>query len=196
LALTLGLGSPAGLAAELIELGVADEGGIYTVRLEMELDAAADHVQQILMNYRQLHRLNPSIVESHTLPSPDGKSARVYTRMETCVFFYCTGFSRVEDIVQSASGDLVAVIVPELSDFKTGRARWRIREKGARTLLVYEASMQPDFFITPLLGNYLVKKKLTHALLVSFNRIECCARSRLRASHQGSARETKPQTCL
>ena len=125
-------------AAELIKLRVDHDSGIYTVTLEMELDVAADHVQRVLTNYDQLHRLNPSIVESRLLSSPDDGVVRVFTRMKHCVLFFCSGFTRVEDVHRSASGDLIAVIVPGQSDFRAGIARWHITAHGNRTLLVYE----------------------------------------------------------
>ena len=164
-------------AAELIKLEVDQTGGTYTIRLEMELDVSADRVQRVLMNYRQLHRLSPSIVESRRLPSPHDGYARVFTRMDSCVLFICRELIRVEDIYQTASGDLVAVIVPGQSDFKAGTALWRITRCGQHTRLVYEASMQPGFFIPPMFGSYLVKKKMEDELLTSINRIECCASS-------------------
>ena len=164
-------------AAELIKLEVDQTGGTYTIRLEMELDVSADRVQQVLTNYRQLHRLSPSIIESRRLPSPHDGYARVFTRMDSCVLFICRELIRVEDIYQTASGDLVAVIVPGQSDFKAGTALWRITRRGEHTLLVYEASMQPGFFIPPMFNSFLVKKKMEHELLTSINRIECCANS-------------------
>ena len=90
-------------AAELIKLEVDQTEGTYTIRLEMELDVSADRVQQVLMNYRQLHRLSPSIVESRRLPSPQDGYSRVFTRMDSCVLFICRELIRVEDIYQTAS---------------------------------------------------------------------------------------------
>lgn len=174
-------------AAELINLDTNYKKGIYTVRLEMELDVTAGHVKQVLTDYHQLHLLNPSIVESRLLSFSDYGYARVFTRVKSCVLFYCREFTRVEDVYQSASGDLVALIVPEQSDFKAGQAVWRITEYGNRTLLVYEASMQPDFFIPPVIGSYLVEEKVKDELLVSFNRIECCASSKVHSSESKSA---------
>ncbi len=200
LILLLSLGHVSALAAaELISLEVGPEGDTYTVRLEMKLDVAADDVHQLLTNYHQLHRLHPSIVESRLLVSPGDGFSRVFTRMESCVFFFCNRFIRVEDVYQSASGDLMAVIVPGQSDFKSGTAIWRITKNGQHTVLVYEASIQPDFFIPPMIGNYLVKEKLKDELLVSFKRIECCASFRAPASERKVAAESghiqRPRTC-
>jgi len=164
-------------AADLIQLDVEHKEGTYTIRLEMELDVTADRIQQVLTNYSQLHRLSPSIVESRRLSSPRDGYARVFTRMDSCVLFYCRELTRVEDIYQTSSGDLVAVIVPGQSDFKAGTAWWRITGRGEHSLLVYEANMQPGFFIPPMFGSYLVKKNIKDELLTSINRIECCASS-------------------
>ena len=164
-------------AAELISLDVGQDGDTYTVRLEMELAVTGTHVQQVLTNFRQLHRLNPSIVESRILASPENGFSRVFTRLQSCVLFFCSEVTRVEDVYEFSSGDLMAVVVPEQSDFKAGTSFWRITERGDHTLLIYEASMQPGFYIPPMIGSYFVKQKLRDELLVSFNRIECCAGS-------------------
>jgi hypothetical protein len=186
-------------AAELINLDVDHEEGIFTVRLEMELDVTADLVRQVLTNYDQLYRVNPFIVESRLLSSLDDGYARVFTRMESCVLFFCSEFTRVENVYQSATGDLLAVIVPGQSDFKYGTAIWKITARGRRTLLVYEASMQPDFFIPPMIGRYLVQKKLKDELLVSFKRIEWCASSRMSLSESIPGAESthvqRPEVC-
>ena len=73
----------------------------------------------------------------------------------------------------------MAVIVPEMSDFGSGTSLWRVSRHGRRSRLVYEARMQPDFFIPPLVGRYFVEHKLKNERLMTFQRIECAARTRL-----------------
>ena len=112
----------------------------------------------------------------------------------------CAYLSRAgRNVYQSASCDLLAIIVPGQSDFKYGTTIWKITARGRRTLLVYEASMQPDFFIPPMIGRYLVQKKLKDELLVSFSRIECCASSRVSLSESVPGAEStyvqRPEVC-
>ncbi len=187
------------MGAELTRVDLDSEGGVYRIRLEMELDIAADYVNDVLMDFRHIYRLNPSIVESRILPSPIEGATRVYTRMEGCVLFYCTEFSRVEDVRKLGSGKLVAVIVPEMSDFESGTALWRISQHGERSQLIYEARMQPEFFVPPLIGSYLVKKKLKAELLMAFQRIECNAKARSWAKEIGNDgafwKKEKSMTC-
>ncbi|MEN8207227.1 MAG: hypothetical protein ABFS24_14645 [Pseudomonadota bacterium] len=173
-------------AAELTHVDVNSDGGVYRIRLEMKLDIAADYVSEVLTDYRHIYRLNPSIVESRLLASPNEGTSRVYTRMEGCVLFYCTEFIRVEDVRELDSGDLVAVIVPELSDFGSGAALWQITQQGERSQLVYEANFQPGFFVPPLVGSYFVKKKLKAEIMMAFQRVECNAKVRLWAKELGN----------
>lgn len=172
-------------AAELTRVDVDSTGDVYRIRLEMVLDIAADYVNEVLTDYRHFYRLNPSIVESRMLPPPNEGTVRVYTRMEGCVLFYCTEFTRVDDVRELDSGELVAVIVPDMSDFGSGTALWRITQHGDRSRLVYEAQIQPDFFVPSLIGSYFVKHKLKAELLTVFQRIECNAKARLQVEMVG-----------
>jgi abortive infection bacteriophage resistance protein len=106
--------------------------------------------------------------------------------MEGCVLFYCTEFTRVDDVRELDSGELVAVIVPDMSDFGSGTALWRITQHGDRSRLVYEAQIQPDFFVPSLIGSYFVKHKLKAELLTVFQRIECNAKARLQVEMIGN----------
>lgn len=96
--------------------------------------------------------------------------------MTGCVAFFCKDVGRVEDVRKLASGDLQSVIVPELSDLRSGAAQWYIHQTGQRTRVTYQASMEPGFFIPPLIGSYFVKHNIRTELLISFARIECIAK--------------------
>jgi hypothetical protein len=55
---------------------------------------------------------------------------------------------------------LVTVALPERSDFSVYATRWRVIEAEGKTRLAFEASMQPDFWIPPLIGTWAVERKL------------------------------------
>jgi hypothetical protein len=177
----LALGLPASLvAAELEEVAVSDQDGVYQISLRMLLDVPARQVREVLTDYRHIYRLNPSIVETRLLPTPDaGRAARVYTRMQSCVGFYCREFSRVEDVWEHPSGEIETRIVPHMSDFDSGSTVWRIRDLGEHTELDYEASLEPRFFVPPVVGSYFVKRKFKEEALLSLHKIECIARVNL-----------------
>ena len=96
------------------------------------------------------------------------------------VLFFCKSVGRVEDVRELASGDLQAEIVPELSNLKSGTAEWRIQRAGEHTLVAYQADMEPDFFIPPLIGSYFVRSNIRKEIMTSFTRLECVAQMQAR----------------
>ncbi len=165
-------------AGELEDLAISDEAGAYHLSLKMRLEVPAEQVHAVLTDYRRIYRLNPSIIESRLLPEPDGTAARVFTRMQGCVGFFCREFSRVEDVWERPSGEIETRIVPEMSDFDSGVAYWRVQGRGDGTELSYEATLEPAFFVPPLVGGFFVKQKFKQETLLSFDKIECIARVR------------------
>jgi hypothetical protein len=174
-------------AADLAELQVSESEGVYRIRLVMQLQAPAQQVQYVLTDYTRIYRLNPSIIESEILPAPDHGVVRVRTRLLDCIAFFCKQIERVEDVRESGSGRLLATTVPALSSFKSGDAEWQIHRMGERTQVTYQAQMEPDFYIPPVIGSYFVKKKLLQGMLTSLERIECIARI-----HAGLERNLAP----
>jgi hypothetical protein len=174
------LGPAALCASEQEIVSIADNAGVYQISLKMLLDIPAQQVWEGLTDYRHIYRLNPSIVESRLLPAPDGgRTARVFTRIQGCIGFYCREFSRVEDVWERPPREIETRTVPDMSDFHSGSARWRIRDLGGRTELHYEATLEPAFFVPPVVGGYVLKRKLKEEILLSFDKIECLARVKL-----------------
>lgn len=163
-------------AGDLTVLQVTEKRGVYNMKMVMMVDAPAEYVRAVLTDYTRIYRLNPSIIASEMLPSPEAGVTRVKTVMTGCVAFFCRDVGRVEDVRELASGDLQAVIVPELSNLRSGAAEWNIRPAGERTKVTYQAHMEPDFFIPPLIGSYFVKQNIRKELITSFARIECVAK--------------------
>jgi hypothetical protein len=187
LLMTLCLTRVAG-GAELGRVELSNKGNVYTIELEMDLDIAPRYVREVLTDYRHIYRLNPSIVDSRVLPSAPEGAARVLTRIEGCVLFHCVEVTRVEDVYETNANELTAVIVPEMSDFWSGKALWRITSEGDRSRLVYEAQLEPEMFIPPLVGTYFVKKKFKEEMMTTFQRIECNARARWLIDEAGGDR--------
>ena len=68
---------------------------------------------------------------------------------------------RVQEAETLASGDIMTVIDPSMSDFREGRVRYRLLpEDEDSTRLVTDALVVPDFWFPPLIGPALIKRKL------------------------------------
>ena len=173
-------GIPRLSAGDLTELQVTESDGIYHIKMVMVVHVPAKYVRSVLTDYAHIYRLNPSITESEILPSPEQGVVRVRTLMHGCVAFFCKDVGRVEDVRELVSGDLRAEIVPELSNLRSGHAEWAIQPLGEHTQVTYQADMEPDFFIPPLIGSYFVKRNMRKEIMVSFMRIECVAQIQAR----------------
>jgi hypothetical protein len=167
--------APAG-ARNLPNFEISENSGNYRVRMVMLIHAPARYVSSVLTDYKYIYRLNPSITESEILPSPRSGTVRVKTRMQGCILFFCRDVDRVEEVREVNAGHLQAVIIPELSDFTSGSADWRIQPVGDDSRIIYEAQATPAFFIPPVIGSYFVKRAFADAVITSFAKLECIAR--------------------
>ena len=162
-------------AGELVELKVVESQGIYRIRAVTLLDAPAKQVRSALNDLVHIYRISPLITESEILPTPGNEYVRVRTHIVACVAFFCNEIERVEDVRELPSGNLQSVMVPELSSFLSGSSEWRTEPLGDCSRVIYEAQMEPDFFIPPLIGSYFVKKKFRESVTTSFARLEVIA---------------------
>jgi hypothetical protein len=175
----LGSGYPGPLqAGEVVDLELYRKQSEFRLELEMLLDAQYEHVHAVVTDYVHIYRINPSIVESAVLASPDASLSRVKTLINDCVLFFCQEVLRVEDVREMDNGDIYSVVVPELSSIESGASVWRIRPVGDKTRIHYNLVLELGFPVPPLIGTYIVKQKLHEETMISFDNIERIARIR------------------
>jgi hypothetical protein len=116
------------------------------------------------------------ITESEILPSPGHEVVRVRTRVEDCTSIFCVDLNRVEDVNELPPNVLQMVIVPSLSNIRSGNAKWKIEDMEEYTEIVYQAQLEPDFNIFPIVGSAILKRKLRQEMMTSLAMIECIAK--------------------
>jgi hypothetical protein len=180
-------------AGEVVELAIDDKQGVYQLKLEIILDAPFADVHYVITDYAHTYRFNPSIVESQVLDTPDNSAVRLRTLINNCILFFCREVVRVQDMRELGTGDIYAVIVPQLSDVRSGSALWHIQPGGSKTRIRYSMNLEPGFSLPPLIGSYIVKRKLREETLISFNNIERLAQIR---EQQNTARNSTRSEAL
>jgi len=163
-------------AVDFVEVQVTNDGGVYHIKIIAEVDASAEYVYRVLTDYNHIYRLNPSITESEILPSPGYGVVRVRTRVEDCTSIVCVDLNRVEDVNELPPNVLQMVIVPSLSNIRSGNAKWKIEDMEDYTEIVYQARLEPDFNIFPIVGSAILKRKLSQEIMTSMAMIECIAK--------------------
>ncbi len=160
------------LEEKLPEIEIMEQSGVYQIKVVAVIDAPASSVRHVLTDYVHIYRLNPSIIESEVLKRHDDASVSVRTRVVGCAAYFCEELDRVERVRLLPSGSLFAEIIPELSQFKSGQTLWRIKTLGEHCEVTYIAEMEPDVFIPPLVGKFLIKKSIRKEMQISFANLE------------------------
>jgi hypothetical protein len=73
-----------------------------------------------------------------------------------------------------------AITDPEKSDFHVSNETWEFEEEGDGTLITYQLEMRPKFWIPPVIGPYVLKKKLRDDGAGALDRIEAIAQDKER----------------
>jgi hypothetical protein len=153
------------------EIEINEHSGVYQIKVVALIAAPASYVRHVLTDYTHIYRLNPSIIESEVLKQ-DEDSADVRTKVIGCAAYFCEELDRVERVQQLPSGDIQAEILPELSQFKSGQTRWHIQPRGDYCEVIYSSTMEPDIYIPPVVGKFLIKKSIREEMQISFTNLE------------------------
>jgi len=159
-------------AFDLIDAQVTEEKGIYRIIASAVIAAPPDYIRYVLADSAHIYRLSPSIIESEVLPSSSTVEKRVRTRLLCCTSVFCREVERVDSVRMLKSGNFEAEIIPALSEFKSGKATWEITPMNDGSYIVYQAYLEPDFFIPPVVGAQAVKQNLLDEFTTTFIRIE------------------------
>jgi len=92
--------------------------------------------------------------------------------MEGCVLFFCVSMRRVERMELDAPSSIRTEALPEQSDFKSSVSEWTLVPEAGGTKMTYRLTMEPDFWIPPLIGPWVLKQRLERGGSGAINRIE------------------------
>jgi hypothetical protein len=168
-----------GFAAEIRNVDVERVGARYRLVSETHFDARLQDVFDTLVDYDHLAGISETIKESHYLyPAEDGQQL-VFTRVGACVFFYCKTVKKVERLEIEAPYHIVTTAIPERSDVRFSRSEWTLNAaEGGGTKVVFQLEFEPDFWVPPIIGPFVIRKLLIKDGESAVQEIEAMARRR------------------
>lgn len=165
----------AATAAEMRSIKVEHHKGRYTVSSEVWFDATVKQVFEVFRHWDLSTQFSSAIVESRDIAADEYGRPGYYVRNEGCVLFFCRSFVRQGYVELEANEELRAFANPEISDFKLSNETWTfVAEKGG-TVVTYRLLMEPDFWVPPGIGPYLIKRKFRNNGGDAIDRIEAIA---------------------
>jgi len=165
-------------AATLADVEVEYENDRYRLTSTTYFDAPPSALYRVLTNYDLFTKISSTFAEARNLEPDEQGRPRFFTRMDGCIIMFCVSFDRYGHLELQPEHDIVAIVDPELSDFKYSRERWQLLPDGDGTLLLYEFEMEPDFWVPPVVGPFVIKRALSSGGKRAVNRIEALALGR------------------
>lgn len=173
LLLGLGLIGPiSATALEITRLDVDQHGRRFEVRAESLMAAPPDFVYAALADYDNFHRLAGGLAETRWLEPPQAGEGLAYTRIDSCVLFFCKVIERVERVILEPGLSLRTEALPERSDFRVYQTNWQLQADGESTRLLFSATMEPDFWLPPVIGKWALRRKLERSARMIGERVE------------------------
>ena len=167
----LGLSSLAG-SATIRMLDVNKTRGRYELVAHTHMSASAEAIFDVLVDYDRLYRISGVYKETRYLePASDG-TPMVYTRMAGCMMFYCMNMRRVERLEAESPFYIRTETLPEQSDFTYAHSEWLLEPEAEGTSVTYTLVMEPDFWVPPVIGPWVLKRTLERGGGNVINRIE------------------------
>lgn len=153
-------------------LDVTRERGVYELVVHTHMDAPAEAIFDVLVDYDRLYRISSVYKETRYLEPAEDGTPQVYTRMAGCMMFYCMNMRRVERLEAEAPRYIRTETLPEESDFKYARSEWTFEPEHGGTRVTYTLEMEPDFFVPPVIGPWVLKRTLLRGGSRVIERIE------------------------
>jgi len=152
---------------------VAHEGGTYRIDLTIRIKGRKDTIREIVTRYGEVARLSDVISESGIIDTGESGALRRFYVTDTCILFFCFRVAVVEDIIEYREGYFRTEYIPELSDFSFGFTEWWIRPVNAsHTEMRIAGEFRPAFWIPPVIGPYLIKRRMLSAAKQTIKQIE------------------------
>ena len=140
------------------------------------MSVAPAEVYRRVTDHNHLYLLNDDVMES-VLLTPLGapvKKRRVI--LHVCILLFCRDMKLVESLQENGKDKLIATVVPEESDFRSGKTVWQVTPVGvAQSRLDLHSTFRPGFRVPPVIGPWLIKKKMKQGLSVIITRLESYA---------------------
>jgi hypothetical protein len=168
-----GVALDAAVSAAMIDtLDVTKQSGRFELIVHTYMEAPAQAIFDVLVDYDRLHRISSVYKETRYLePDTDG-TPLVFTRMAGCMLFYCMNMRRTERLEAVAPHFIRTETLPELSDFKYARSEWTLEPEPGGTRVSYMLEIEPDFWVPPVIGAWVLKRTLARGGERVINRIE------------------------
>lgn len=172
--------SSAGHAADIEHIDVQRNGDRYGIHMQVRLDAPAQRAFEVFQHYENLPRINPSVTTVQRLNTAQ-QGDDVYTEVDLCVGFICRQIYEVQNMtwqIDDTRHSLRAIVDPTRSNLAYGTGSWTFVDCGEQqACLDFRAEVEPDFWIPPLIGPWVIQRSMRREAIITSEGIERLAQN-------------------
>ncbi|MDJ0940689.1 MAG: SRPBCC family protein [Woeseiaceae bacterium] len=168
-------------AADMRTVTVDRDGKVYTMRSEVFFDVDQDTLYEVFRNWDLSPGFSSWVVDARNLEPDETGKAGFYIQNKGCVMFVCKTLVREGYVDDEPNTYIHASAISEKSDFAISNETWTFSTEGTGTVVVYELEMSPKFWVPPVIGPYVIKRKLKSDGGDALDRIEKIAQDRAAA---------------
>ena len=158
-------------SGEVIKSQVSYTKKHYEAILEIQIKAPAKKVYALFTDFDYLSRLSDNITGS-TLISNESPEYIVEVETHTCVLFFCKDLFQTQKVTEHGEGHIFVEDIKDKSDFIYANTSWHIRALDKGTRVTFQSEMKPDFWLPPILGPWLFKKRMIKDTKAMIERLE------------------------
>ena len=158
-------------AGEVIKSHVEFNDGLYVANLEIQIEAPTKKVYALFTDFDYLTQLSDNITNSE-LVSGEYPEYIVEIKTHNCVLFFCKDIKQTQHVIEQGEGYISVEDIEGKGDFVSAITLWHIRAVDSGTRVTFHAEMKPDFWLPPLLGPWLFKKRLIKDTQAMIERLE------------------------
>ncbi len=166
------------MAADIQEVIVDRKDGVYSMRSVVLFDAAIEQLYEVLIDWDLSTQFSSIVKESRNVEPDEQGRPQYFSRIETCMAFFCKSFDRHGHVETEVNEWIKATVDPERSDFHLSTESWKFVEAEQGAVVVYDLEFKPKFWVPPVIGPFLIQRKLKKDGPEALLRIETIAQSR------------------
>ena len=157
---------PQAHAARVMSVAVRRQGARFLIGMRLRVDAPPAAVFRALQNYAALSHYTPDVRAVHIVRTPSPDRVLLFTTLHACVLFFCKTMFQEQIMTARADthgGVLRSRLLPQGSDFREGHGRWTVEPCPAQvpsTCVNVRLEMVPKFWVPPLIGPWLIRRKM------------------------------------
>lgn len=130
----------------------------YYVEYSILISIPPKQVVSLLLDYKRLKEITPSISDIVLLEKGEEHEI-VEVKLNSCILFFCKKIKNTQ-IVTVNKNLIQAFTIADKSDFRFASMTWDIKAEDNLTHLSYHAEIEPKFWVPPIIGPMLIKRKL------------------------------------